>query len=339
MGYFYEDASGVVDTSVTRYGYRGAGHTYGAEQYYWMSQVLYGDDTIFADPSLLATDAETFWLSGLMRWMIPMNGLPAPHNIMLGQWEPTEAELEVGLAQGYGAVSALFYGATECGTTQNPTANTRTAIYEDIIGSLVAYDGSWTASETVYEWEANSCAESKRGDFPMGDYYFPQFIVTDIGSLDWDDDYTMNESVSEVDAYNFNLHNCWFVDTPEIVESGVYDIWIMWQQDAYRNCLLSHPRFKVVNMNAIWVVPEGETVIYESLTDTNMASYCNNYFEGHSLTTAADWDGTTCITECYASTWAVHHASNYYGVETAVAPLYAPWAADARRGLASFYHA
>lgn len=71
-----------------------------------------------------------------MTWMIPMNGLPAPHNIMLGQWEPTEDELAAGLTQGFGAVSALFWGAEQCGTTKNPTANTRTEIYEGIMASL-----------------------------------------------------------------------------------------------------------------------------------------------------------------------------------------------------------
>jgi predicted aminopeptidase len=75
-----------------------------------------------------------------------------------------------------------------------------------------------------------------------------------------------------VDSAGYNNYNCWFVDTPEILNNGQYTgaadfkVYIMWQQDAYRNCLLDHPRFKVVTMNAIWEVPEGETVIYEELT-------------------------------------------------------------------------
>lgn len=138
IGSFYSRkiAEAGVDLATTRYGYRGAGFTYGAEYYYWMSQVIYGDDTILANPELLAEDPLHFWLSGLMTWMIPMNGLPAPHNIMLGQWEPTEDELAAGLTQGFGAVSALFWGAEQCGTTKNPTANTRTEIYEGIMASL-----------------------------------------------------------------------------------------------------------------------------------------------------------------------------------------------------------
>jgi hypothetical protein len=120
-----------------------------------------------------------------------------------------------------------------------------------------------TASDTVYEWEANSCAESKRGDFPLGDYYFPQFIVSTIGDLAWDSDSTPDASV--VDSAGYNLYNCWFVDTPEILNSGAADkIYIMWQQDAYRNCLLDHPRFKMVTMNAIWEVPEGENVTFDN---------------------------------------------------------------------------
>jgi len=118
----------------------------------------------------------------------------------------------------------------------------------------VAYDGSWTASDTVYEWEANSCAESKRGDFPKGDYYFPQFIVSSIGKYAWDS--LAAPSSAEVFNSNFNPYNCWFVDNVEILEFVANEkIWIMWQQDAYRNCLLEHPRFRTVSMSPEWEGP------------------------------------------------------------------------------------
>jgi len=128
---FYDDKG--LDPNGELFIPRGAGYIYGPDMYYWFSQVVYGDSTITDEPSLVSTDAQTWWLSGLMRWMIPMNGKPAPHNIMLGQWEPTWSEAEYGITDGFGAVSALFYGGEQCGMTGHPTANLRTEIYDLMI--------------------------------------------------------------------------------------------------------------------------------------------------------------------------------------------------------------
>jgi len=89
---------------------RGAGYIYGPDMYYWFSQIVYGDSTITDAPSTVGTDPMAWWMSGMLTWMVPMNGKPSPHNIMLGQWEPTWAEAEYGITDGFGAVSALFYG-------------------------------------------------------------------------------------------------------------------------------------------------------------------------------------------------------------------------------------
>lgn len=278
--YYYEALDAGIDFTTTRYGYRGAGFTYGADVYYWMSQVIYGDNTIFADPARLATNPVDFWLSGLMKWMIPMNGLPAPHNIMLGQWEPSEDELAVGLTQGFGAVSALFWGATECGTTKNPKANTRTAIYEGIMASLAAEDGSWTAQETIYDWEANGCDGVRRGDFPLGDYNFPQFITSTVGG-NWNTDTINTDNASEDGIMSSgsyggdNLNNCWFVSNPENVWAAASgsEMWIMWQKDAYRNCLLAHPRFQARGMHATWAPADGEDIFPSRLEDDDGTIY------------------------------------------------------------------
>jgi len=153
----------------------------------------------------------------------------------------------------------------------------------------------------------------------MGDYHFPQFITSTIGTLSWDDGSTAPSYGDGSDGKK-NENNCWFVTSPEdIMEAGVDDVWIMWQQDAYRNCLLAHPRFKFVTMNAIWEVPEGETVIYEQLladsTPGAASATCAAYFESHSIVTEEAWTGAECIENCYASTWTAHQSANYFGVE------------------------
>jgi len=71
----YADASDFyknnIDSNSEDYYPRGAGYVMGIEHYYWMSQILYGDNTLVDDPSQLATDPVAFWLAGLKTWMIP----------------------------------------------------------------------------------------------------------------------------------------------------------------------------------------------------------------------------------------------------------------------------
>lgn len=158
---------------------RGAGYIYGPDMYYWFSQIVYGDSTITDAPSTVGTDPVAWWMSGMLTWMIPMNGKPSPHNIMLGQWEPTWAEAEYGITDGFGAVSALFYGEYQCGMSSHPMANMRTGIYEFLISEFNAEDGSWAAADTIYDWEANGCEGSSLAAFPdYGEYAtIPQFAT------------------------------------------------------------------------------------------------------------------------------------------------------------------
>lgn len=128
----------------------------------------------------------------MMRWMIPMNNQPAPHNIMLGQWEPTYFEAEQGITDGFGAVSALLFGASQCGMAGHPIAKARADIYLGII-DLLSQEGqleegeqeggkTWKASDTIFSFESSDCANMARAEFPKdGDYSsFPQFATRNI---------------------------------------------------------------------------------------------------------------------------------------------------------------
>jgi len=219
---FYDDKG--LDSTGETFVPRGAGYIYGADQYYWFSKIVYGDSTITDTPSLVNTDVQAWWLSGLMRWMIPMEGKPAPHNIILGQWEPTDDEAEYGITDGFGAVSALFYGEDQCGMAGHPIARLRTEIYEGLIADFEAKDGSWKASDTVFDWESNDCASSARAEFPYwGDYSsFAQFATPAANIMDWD------TGSAEL------VHS----DTCFVVEERTE--FIVWQKDAFRNCILAN---------------------------------------------------------------------------------------------------
>lgn len=202
---------------------RGAGYIYGADKYYWFSQVVYGDATVTDEPSLLQTDPVTWWMSGMLTWMIPMDGLPAPHNIIMGQWEPTDAEAELGIVDGFGAISHLLYGAQQCGMSGNPTANLRTGIYEGLLALIQAADGSWTAAETVFDWESNDCASNSLAAFPAtGDYsQVPQFASPTVMVTNWADGAITEYASPTCAVVNHRTD------------------YIVWKMDAFRDCVIA----------------------------------------------------------------------------------------------------
>lgn len=136
---------------------------------------------------------------------------------MLGQWEPTDAEAAYGITDGFGAVSALFYGEEQCGMAGHPKANNRKDIYEDILTELDAW-------ETVYDWEANGCEASSRVAFPnYGDYSaIPQFATSEVTVIDW------TTSTTDTEIAHGGM-SCYVVD--EMTD------YIVWKKDAFRQCI------------------------------------------------------------------------------------------------------
>lgn len=89
-------------------------------------------------------------MSGLYKWMVPAgDGRPAPHNIMTGQWEPSKEDADQGIAEGFGAVSALRYGASQCGMAQHPQANGREEMFTTLLSTFNASDESWKGSDSI----------------------------------------------------------------------------------------------------------------------------------------------------------------------------------------------
>jgi hypothetical protein len=116
---------------------------------------------ILADPSLAIATGETFWLTGLFKWMVSLDGRPSPHSILTGSWVPNALEISQGLTLGFGAVIALYHGETECSLLGNTLANARTSIYEELIVQL-------GVEETVLAGvESNHCQGAARASWPQ----------------------------------------------------------------------------------------------------------------------------------------------------------------------------
>lgn len=220
---------------------RGALMLQGIDEYFWYSQVMFGDNTLMADPSVVASDAGKFWSSAMFKWMVPMLGAPAPHNIIYGQWEPQGEEMDAGITDGYGAVTALLVGPTVCGMAKAPEAMVRKSVYEELIAEFKSstfkadeVTPTWTAAETIYTWESNDCAESSRAKFPNHSDYdsFTQFLTPYATTIDWDDNIVTMES-----------DTCFLTD-----ERTDY---IVMRPDAMRRCVID-------NMNSNFIVQFGQ---------------------------------------------------------------------------------
>lgn len=227
------DMSQIVE-NIEKQGFtpRGAGWIEGADQYYWFSQIVAGDSSYFFAPEKVATDPNAFWLSGLMRWMIPLDGKPSPHAIIMGQWEPTDVEANKGIKPGMGAVSALLFGEDQCGQRGLPIAKKRAEIYTSILALLKGTDDSealdasgkgWEAAKTVLPSEASDCENVTKGPFPSdGDYSdFPQFATPEVkGVEDWGKGTDLKSS------------SCFVIK--ERTD------FIVWQKDAFQKCILAN---------------------------------------------------------------------------------------------------
>lgn len=80
------------------------------------SEAWFGSkDSLLAHPELLAEDAVLSFASALWFWMTPQFPKPSCHDIMVGNWKPTENDLFKGRLPGFGATVNVINGGVECG--------------------------------------------------------------------------------------------------------------------------------------------------------------------------------------------------------------------------------
>jgi hypothetical protein len=87
----------------------------GVAEYLQFSKTLETDDASVADPRAALRDPKTYWMSGLWKWMTPLNGRPSPNNVITGLWEAGEEEMRDNVPEGFGAIQKLA-DPTSCGT-------------------------------------------------------------------------------------------------------------------------------------------------------------------------------------------------------------------------------
>lgn len=103
-----------------------AGKTYfgrGPKQLSWnynygqFSETWFGSkDTLLQHPEWLSTDPVLSFASAIWFWMTPQFPKPSCHDIMTGNWKPTDNDLQKGRVPGFGATVNVINGGVECGT-------------------------------------------------------------------------------------------------------------------------------------------------------------------------------------------------------------------------------
>ena len=72
-------------------------------------------ETLLNDPQLLSQDPVLSFASAIWFWMTPQFPKPSCHDIMTGQWKPTENDVQNGRLPGFGATVNVINGGVECG--------------------------------------------------------------------------------------------------------------------------------------------------------------------------------------------------------------------------------
>ena len=88
---------------------------------------------LLATPDLVASDPELSFATALWFWMTPQAPKPSCHDVMVGAFTPSAADLAAGRVPGFGLTIDIINGGVECGGA------TTTAQVEDRVGFYRRY--------------------------------------------------------------------------------------------------------------------------------------------------------------------------------------------------------
>jgi len=94
------------------------------------SEMVLGDKEILLNnPDLLTTDAELSFAAAIWFWVTPQEPKPSCHDVMSGNWVPTDADSLAGRKPGFGAVMNIVNGGLECGGVKSDRNKFRLQYY------------------------------------------------------------------------------------------------------------------------------------------------------------------------------------------------------------------
>ncbi|KAG6549954.1 hypothetical protein Mapa_008465 [Marchantia paleacea] len=97
---------------------------------------------ILANPDLVAQDAVLAFSSALWFWNTPREGgIPSIHDVLVGKYRPTYADLKACRKPGFGLTILIINGGIECGKV-TPQATNRISYFKDRVALLGTFEGA-----------------------------------------------------------------------------------------------------------------------------------------------------------------------------------------------------
>ncbi|KAM6590656.1 hypothetical protein CsatA_013261 [Cannabis sativa] len=83
------------------------------------------------NPELVATDALVSFQTAIWFWMTSVHlNKPSPHDVIVGEWKPTEIDEAANRFPGYGVITNILNGGSECGHGEDDSVKNRIANYK-----------------------------------------------------------------------------------------------------------------------------------------------------------------------------------------------------------------
>ncbi|MVN21466.1 chitinase [Mucilaginibacter arboris] len=116
--------------------------------YGFASDCIFGDkNKLLQNPDLVTADAVTAFKTAIYFWMMPQNAKPAAHDVMAGNWQPTEADKAAGRVAGFGMTTNIINGGIECNKgDKNFDMNDRIGFYQLFLKKLQVADTNCACS-------------------------------------------------------------------------------------------------------------------------------------------------------------------------------------------------
>uniref|UniRef100_A0A6N2MLI9 Glycoside hydrolase family 19 catalytic domain-containing protein n=1 Tax=Salix viminalis TaxID=40686 RepID=A0A6N2MLI9_SALVM len=89
------------------------------------------------NPDLVATDPVISFKTAIWFWMTPQANKPSSHDVIIGQWGPSDADRATNRVPGYGVITNIINGGLECGSGANDKVADRIGFYKrycDLLG-------------------------------------------------------------------------------------------------------------------------------------------------------------------------------------------------------------
>jgi hypothetical protein len=129
----YNDSSKKKWPPVLEKSYHGRGPMQLSWNYNYgqFSEAYFGNKQVLLDnPDLLLQDPVLCFASAIWFWVRDQYPKPSCHNIMTGQWEPTEKDIAGNRRLGFGAVVNVINGGLECGDNYSDRSKYRYGFYK-----------------------------------------------------------------------------------------------------------------------------------------------------------------------------------------------------------------